>query len=106
MYLPRLSPLFYQDGRFRCRLKRHEVEELLANREADPKCDRCGSLTIEGSCFGGEQHEVILMLRPVNFDRKGARYSITHAEIEANAGAHGVIPRVSVKHKLAEMFGS
>ena len=72
MKLRRRVPLFYPTGEFRCRVNREDVPELLANREADPRCDRCGSPTAESSCFDGKDHDLILILRRASFNREGA----------------------------------
>jgi hypothetical protein len=116
MKWPRRTPVFYQDGKFRCRVNRQERDELLAQMpghdpQADAKCWKCHAPTENAFCVGEEGHEWILILRPDNFDRKGkgpikARGQITHAEIEANAGGYGVVRRASVKRKLEHMFGS
>ena len=109
MKWPRRVPLFYNDGRFRCRVSRGEVEELLAQKpghqpQANAKCWRCYATTEATLCCSEQGHEWILILRPINFHRNG-RCPITPNEIEANAGAHGLIPKISVKTKLEQMFG-
>lgn len=102
----RYTPLLYSDRKFRCRVDRRAVAELLANGEAVAECDRCKSTTAEGTCIGGEHHDVILVLKPASFDRKGPPSSLTHAEIEANAGAHGYIAKVRVRAKLEDWYGT
>jgi hypothetical protein len=104
--LRRYTPAFYRDnGRFRCHLNRYDVAELLANGEANLECDHCGSVATEIPCIGGNDHEWVLWLHPVNFNRQGRPSSLTHAEIEANAGAHGCLPKFRVQAKLEEMYG-
>lgn len=116
MKWPRRTPVFYKDGKFRCRVNRYEVDELLAEMpghppQADPECRRCCATTKDVACVADEGHEWALILRPMSFDRRGkgpikARGQITHAEIEANVGGYGVVPRASVKRKLEHIFGS
>src|ERR1700687_4183013 len=106
----RRTPEFYKDGKFRCRVNRGDVNELLAQMpghppQADAECRKCHSTTEETVCIGEDGHEWVLILRPVDFHRNG-RGPITPNEIEANAGAHGLIPKISVKTKMEQMFGS
>jgi hypothetical protein len=108
MKWPRRIPLFYNDGRFRCRVSRGEVEELLAQRpghqpQADAECWRCNATTEATLCCSEQGHEWILILRPINF-RRNVQGLITSEEIEANSGARGFIPRASIKRKLEQMF--
>jgi len=108
MRWPRRIPLFYRDGKFRCRVSRADVRELLAQTlghppQADAECWRCKAATEETVCSSEQGHEWILILRPASFRRSG-RGPITPNEIEANAGAHGFIPKVSIKKKLEHMF--
>jgi hypothetical protein len=110
----RRPQVFNKDGTFRCRVNRGDVNELLAQMpghppQADAECWKCHSTTEESACVGEKGHEWILILRPMSFDRRGkgpikARGQITHAEIEANVGGYGLLPRVSVKRKLERMF--
>jgi hypothetical protein len=80
--------------------------------QADAECWKCHATTEDVACVAEEGHEWALILRPEAFHRAGkgpvraGRATITYAEIEATAGAHGVIPRLSVKRKLEHMFGS
>ena len=116
MKWPRRTPVFYKDGKFRCRVNRDEVDELLAQMpgyppQADAECWKCHATTEDAFCVAEEGHEWALIFRLMSFDRRGkgpikARGQITHAEIEANAGGYGVVPRASVKRKLEHMFGS
>lgn len=115
MKWPRRPQVFNKDGTFRCRVNRGDVNELLAQMpgrapQADAECWRCHATSEDASCVADEGHEWVLILRPGTFHRAGkgpvkaGRGPITYAEIEANAGAHGLLPRVSVKRKLERMF--
>jgi hypothetical protein len=106
----RRTQVFYQDGKFRCRVNRDEVDELLAQMpghppQADAECWKCHEKTEDAFCVGEEGHEWILVLRPSTFYRDGGGL-VTENEVVANAGGYGVVPRTSVKRKLEHMFGS
>jgi len=117
MKWPRRTPVFYRDGKFRCCVNRYEVDQLLAEMpghqpQAEAECRRCCATTDDVVCVAEEGHEWALILRPQTFTRAGrgpvkaVRATITYAEIEANAGAHGLIPMLSVKRKLEHIFRS
>jgi len=104
----RHTPVFYKDGKFRCRVNRHERNELLAQMpgyppQADAECWKCHATTEDTFCVAEEGHEWILILRPASFYREGGSL-VTRNEVVANAGGFGVLPRASVKRKLEHMF--
>ena len=106
----RPTPVFYKDGKFRCRVNRDEVDELLAQMpghppQADAKCWKCYATTETAFCVAEEGHEWILILRPTTFHRDGGGL-VTKNEVVANAGGYGVVPRASVKRRLEHMFGT
>src|SRR6266567_2383168 len=110
MKWPRRTAVFYNDGKFRCHVNRQEKDELLAQMpghdpQADAECWKCHATTENAFCVGEEDHEWILILRPMTFRRNGGGL-VTRNEVMANAGGYGVAPRASVKRKLAHMFGT
>jgi hypothetical protein len=109
MKWPRRTPVFDKDGKFRCRVNRDEVNELLAQMpgyppQADAECWKCHATTEDTYCVEENGHDWILVLRPASFYRGGAGL-VTENEVVANAGGYGAMPRTSVKRKLEYMCG-
>jgi len=109
MKWPRHTPVFYKDGKFRCRVSRQERGELLAQLpgyppQADAECWKCHAATEDSHCVEENGHDWILVLRPASFQRSGAGL-VTENEVVANVGGFGAMPRASVKRKMEHLFG-